>query len=134
MTDVKNWVEQETTTAGTGPVTVAGSIAGSATWLAAFGSGVSAVYYSIQSGNNRETGEGSYDGSTQVLTRTTVRSTLVGGVYDDTSPAPISLAGTSTVRCTFNTAAFDSMPTMFVQPTDPGAAAKLGDFWIPYTP
>lgn len=106
MTNIANWVEQETTTTGTGPVTVSGSINGSATLVQAFGTGVTSIRYSIESGDNRESGIGSFDGTSGIFTRTTVGATLVSGVYDDTSPAAISLTGTSIVRCTLNAETF----------------------------
>lgn len=109
MTNIANWVEEETATTGTGPVTLGTNpVAGFATFQASFGSGTLDVYYSLESGDNRETGIGSFNGTTNVLTRTTVMSTLVSGVYDDASPTAITLSGTSVVRCTFNAAAFES--------------------------
>ncbi len=102
MTNVANWVEETTNTTGTGAVTLGNAVTGQTTFVQAFGTGVTDVIYSIESGNNRETGIGSYNGTTEVLTRTTPRSTLVAGIYDDTSPTPINLTGTSTVRCTYN--------------------------------
>ena len=102
MSNVANWVEETTSTTGTGAVTLGNPVAGQTTFVQAFGTGVTDVLYSIESGNNRESGTGSYNGTTEVLTRTTPVSTLVAGVYDDTSPTPITLTGTSTVRCTYN--------------------------------
>lgn len=103
MISLANWVEELTTTTGVGPLTLGTNpITGSTTFLQGFGSGVTEVPYSIRSGNNRETGIGSFNGTTQVLTRTTVLTTLVSGVYDNTSPAPINVTGTSTVSCSYN--------------------------------
>ena len=134
MTNVANWVEEDTQTTGTGAVTLGtDSIAGSTTWLQAFGSGTTEVWYSIESGNNRETGIGSFNGTTNVLTRTTPMSTLVSGVYDNTSPTAITLAGVSTVRGTFNAGTFNVMPRVFEQAADPAASAKIGDIWIETT-
>ena len=133
MTNVANWVEQDTNTTGTGPVTVSGTIAGSTTWVQAFGSGTTEVWYSIENGDNRETGIGSFNGTTNVLTRTTVMSTLVSGTYNDSAPSAISLVGSSIVRGTFNAGAFNVMPRVFEQTGDPGASAKVGDIWIDTT-
>ena len=65
-------VNQPVTSPGTGPLTF-GLIpaAGYQTFLSAFGSGTTTVAYCIadQSGNNWEVGAGSYNGTTNVLTR-----------------------------------------------------------------
>ena len=114
MTNVANWVEETTNTTGTGAVTLGNSVAGQTSWLQAFGAGVTNVIYSIESGNDRETGIGSYDGSSQILTRTTPVSTLVAGVYDNTSPTAINLTGTSTVRCTFNAETHEDRHSMVI--------------------
>ena len=65
-------VNQPVTSPGTGPLTFASiPAAGYQTFLSAFGSGTTTVAYCIadQSGNNWEVGAGSYNGTTNVLTR-----------------------------------------------------------------
>lgn len=62
------------------------------------------VYYTIRSGTNTEVGIGTVQ-ATNTFDRTTVLATVVSGVYDDTSPARITLAGTSVVAITPTAAA-----------------------------
>ena len=65
-------VNQPVTSPGTGPLTFGSTpAAGYQTFLSAFGSGTTTVAYCIadQSGNNWEVGAGSYNGTTNVLTR-----------------------------------------------------------------
>ncbi|MDX1698972.1 MAG: hypothetical protein R3250_00070 [Melioribacteraceae bacterium] len=98
MSNYASWVEEDTVTTGTGAITLGTNlITGSTSFQQAFGSGTVVIPYSIKSGDNREAGEGSYNGTTNVLTRTTPTATLVGGVYNDTLPTPINLTGTSNI-------------------------------------
>ena len=100
--NVANWVGQTTTTVGSGNIGLSGNIAGYAPW-SSIPDG--AVWYAIIDGDNREAGVGTLSGST--LERTTIYSTLVGGVFSDSLPTPISLSGNASVYCTFNKTAFD---------------------------
>ena len=86
----RNLVRQTTITAGIGAITLL-PLAGWATFAAAFAVGDLAAY-SLLDGENKETGIGTVlsDG---MLARTTISATLVAGVYDITSPSPISLSG-----------------------------------------
>jgi hypothetical protein len=55
-----------------------------------------AVYYALRNGDNSEIGIGTVQAG-NTLDRTTPLVTVVGGVYDDTTPVKITLVGTSTV-------------------------------------
>lgn len=94
-----NWVKETTTTTGTGTMTLAGAATGFIAFTDAFNDG-DKVFYSIESGNNREIGVGTFTASGTTLSRDTILETLVSGTYDNTSPTAITLAGTSTVACT----------------------------------
>jgi hypothetical protein len=94
MSIKKNLVKGTTATSGTGALTLS-AVAGWAPFAAAYPVG-SAVPYAIENGDNKEVGIGTV-GAGNTLSRTTVLATLVAGVYDDTSPAAISLSGLSIV-------------------------------------
>lgn len=106
MGSIGNWVQQYTVTTGTGTITLVGSVPGSAQFSDAIPSGD--VWYSIEDGDNREAGLGTFNGVNQ-LTRTRVDATLVSGVYDDSNPDPINLSGESVVSCTFNSVAYRAL-------------------------
>tara|TARA_R110000822_G_C15338773_1_gene495891 strand:- start:16650 stop:17420 length:771 start_codon:yes stop_codon:yes gene_type:complete len=55
-----------------------------------------AVYYAIRNGDNSEVGIGTVQAG-NTFDRTSPLVTVVGGVYDDTTPVKITLAGASTV-------------------------------------
>tara|TARA_R110000803_G_scaffold210829_1_gene284085 strand:- start:25864 stop:28800 length:2937 start_codon:yes stop_codon:yes gene_type:complete len=55
-----------------------------------------AVYYAIRNGDNSEVGIGTVQAG-NTFDRTTPLVTVVGGVYDDTTPVKITLSGASTV-------------------------------------
>lgn len=95
--EFSNNVKEETTTTGTGTVTLT-AVAGSARFADAHAVGA-LVPYAIRSGNDWEWGIGTV-AATNTLERTTIKVTYVAGVYDNTSPVAITLAGTSTVFVT----------------------------------
>lgn len=89
-------VKESTTTTGTGDVTLAGAETGYC--------GVSdhseavdgcLIYGCLESGDNREIGVYRWNSSGDTLTRVEIHSTLTAGVFDDTSPTPLSLSDTS---------------------------------------
>ena len=108
MTNVANWVKENTSTTGQADLVLTGTDTGYASFAQAFGSSPISVYYSIANGNNREVGIGTFNGTTG-LSRDTVHATLVSGTYDDTSPAKITLVGSSVVRCTMTSALVDAL-------------------------
>ncbi len=84
-------VQETTTTAGTGTITLAGAVAGFQSF-SAIGNG-NTTYYTIVSGNNWETGVGTYTSSGTTLSRDTVFESSSAG-------SKITLSGTSTVFVT----------------------------------
>lgn len=103
MAEVANWVVERSVTIGDGDITLAGSLAGFSRFRDALPVGL--VWYSIEDGDDREAGIATFDGVAG-LVRTDVRATLVGGVFDGSSPDPITLTGNALVACTFNESAF----------------------------
>jgi hypothetical protein len=102
---VHDFVKESTSTTGTGTVTLT-EVSGFARFSEAFSEG-DTVYYTIQDGNDRETGIGTI-GAGNTLARTTVHTTLVSGTFDDTSPSAISLSGTNCfVYCSTTKQFFD---------------------------
>ena len=91
-----NWVKENTTTTGTGTITLGGAVTGFIAFADALADG-DVVFYSVKDGNNRENGIGTFTASGTTLARTKVLETLVSGVYDNTSPAAITLSGSAEV-------------------------------------
>src|SRR6056300_288046 len=89
---VKDRVRETTTTTGTGTVTLAGAVDGFQSF-SAIGDG-NTTYYAIVSGNNWETGLGTYTASGTTLSRDTI-------LESSNSGSAITLAGTSDVFVTF---------------------------------
>lgn len=91
-----NWIGENTSTVGTGPLALSGAISTFCPFsVLADGS---EVYYTLQEGFNRETGIGVVSNGT--LTRN-VQATLVAGVYTETN-IPISLVGNGQVFAVIN--------------------------------
>ena len=93
-----NRVQETTTTAGTGTVTLAGAVSGFQSF-AAIGNG-NTTYYTITNGSAWEVGIGTYTSSGTTLSRDTVLASSASG-------SKITLSGTSNVFVTLpsNTAA-----------------------------
>ena len=94
-----NWIKQTTATTGTGLITLGAALAGFTaisdhSTLLPDGC---QVRYQIIDGNNREEGIGTYTAAGTTLSRDTIIETLVAGVYDNTSPAALTLSGSATV-------------------------------------
>ena len=106
----KNLVKEATATTGTGTLTLA-ALTGWARFADAYTVG-QVVPYAIENGANKEVGLGTV-GASNTLARTTVLATLVGGVYDDTSPTAITLAGESTIFSGPLVELFDASETAF---------------------
>lgn len=98
-----NWARQNSSTTGTGPLTLTTAVGSGPTLLQALGAGItSSVPYSISDdGVEVEAGVGSYNGATSVFTRSPT-TTFVGEVYDNSAPPPVNLAGPVVLRCTLN--------------------------------
>lgn len=111
MRDVGNWIGELTTTTGTGPITLGGPLTSA---FSSFSSvGITSVEYSIIDGDDREAGLGTIAGG--ILTRNTIHSTIVNGVYSGNSPGPISLSGLAQVHSAFSRVAFDELQTALVK-------------------
>lgn len=91
-----NWVGENTSTVGTGPLALSGAISTFCPF-SVLPDG-SEVYYTLQEGFNRETGIGVVSNGS--LTRN-VQATLVAGVYTETN-IPISLSGNGQVFAVIN--------------------------------
>lgn len=104
---LSNFTSENCSTIGTGDLILTGPIAVNQT---RFRDGLSAgnVYYSAESGANRETGLGKFNGIDRII-RTVVRSTLVNGVYDYVNPTAIFLNGASVVSGTLNAETINSL-------------------------
>ena len=102
-----NWVKQATATTGTGTMTLGSAETSYVTFGDQFSDG-DVVYYSIEDGNDREIGIGTYTVSGTTLSRDTVLETLVSGTFDNTSPAAINLSGSAIVSVSENSAAIVS--------------------------
>lgn len=95
-----DWIAQNTATTGTGTITLGTALTGFIRLQddSRITDGA-LVNYTIEDGNNREMGIGTYTSAGGTLARTVVQRTLVNGTYDDTSPTAISLSGSAVVRC-----------------------------------
>ena len=92
-----NWVGENTSTVGSGDITLGGAIAGFARFNV-IGNGE--IYYTIQDGLAKETGIGTLVGD--VLSRTKITATIDNdGVYS-TTPTPLNLSGNAQVFGTIN--------------------------------
>lgn len=94
-----NWIKQTTATTGTGPITLGAAVTGFTAISdhpLALPDG-SEVRYQVIDGNDRAEYIGTYTAAGTVLSIDTVVETLVSGVYDNTSPAALSLSGSAVV-------------------------------------
>ena len=117
-TQAGNWVAESCSTLGTGDIILTGAATGQASFSGAISAG--AVFYSIEDGNNRECGIGTFDGASTIV-RGDIRATLVNGNYTKVSPIPISLTGSSVVSCTYNASAYEDV----VQSANAAAASAV---------
>ncbi len=103
----KNFVAQITDTEGTGlTLNLTGLYTDSASFAEAYNNQPAELTYSIKNGDNKEIGIGNFNGVNQ-FDRTTVKATLVAGVYNDSNPTRINLIGQSTVKVSFNAEEFN---------------------------
>lgn len=93
---IANWVKQLTATTGTGAITLGDNVSRFISVGDAFSDG-DELHYTIEDGNNRESGIGTYTASGTTLSRDTVIETLVNGTFDNTSPTAITLSGNAVV-------------------------------------
>lgn len=106
---LNNWNIESCSTVGNGNLILTGAVSlNQSRFRDGLVSGL--IFYSILDGANRETGEGTFDGSGAIV-RSTIHSTLINGVFNDTNPVAISLSGTAIVSGTFNTFAYEELVT-----------------------
>ena len=93
MTEIADLIQESTNTSGTGLTITLGAVTGFARFADGF-SVSDSIYYSIEDGNDKEVGIGTVQAG-NTLDRTTPLVTYDAGVYDDSSPARISLSGSA---------------------------------------
>lgn len=127
MQKLKDWVKEYTYTTGTTTaLQLAGAVSGFATFVSQCANN-DTVYYVLKNGANLELGIGTFNtGTPNTLSRTTVLKTLVGSTYDDTSPAKITLAGTTEVMISPFSKTFEDI---FAEPNEIGSVTPgIGSF------
>lgn len=124
-----NWVAESTLTKGSGAVALAGPIEGFAPF-SVMGDGP--VYYTIQEGDNKETGIGNINGGS--LERTTVQAVIINGQYNGQGPSPMPLQGFAEVYCTVNADLLNKIFTVVgkVAGIEDGATADQSAAEVPY--
>lgn len=108
MHNVADFIKETSATVGTGAITLSGAVDASVGRFRDAWQVQTTVYYAILDGLNRESGQGTFDGSTTLI-RNTIYSKIENGIYDDTNPTPIDLHGQAIVACTLNA---DTMQTL----------------------
>lgn len=101
-----NWIQETTTTTGTGIIALAGAVSGLRTFSSEF-KDQQLVAYTIEDGTSRESGLGTFTVSGTTLARSTVLETLVAGTYNNLTPTAISLSGSAVVS--YSASAIDLM-------------------------
>ena len=85
-----NWMQGTTSTTGTGPLTI--SSTSGFTPFSALTNGATVPYQLLTAdGLSRESGIGTWNSSNSTLTRTTIRATLNGGTYNNTTATALTL-------------------------------------------
>lgn len=105
-----DWVSEITATTGTGTLTLGGASAGNKATVADVFDEGDTLYYHIydQATDSQESGQGVFTLAGTTLTRVP-NKTLVGSVYDDTSPSPISLSGDAVVFASITSETFEDV-------------------------
>lgn len=116
-----NWINESCTTVGTGNLTLTGQNLGYNRFKGAVSAGT--VWYEVVEGDNRECGLGTYDGEYNIE-RTTVHATLIGNIYDNSSPTPLSLNGSATVSCTLSSDAYQELYLHTINTSNPHEVTK----------
>lgn len=101
MPYIADRVQETTSTAGTGAITLAGAVAGYRTFASGFPQKPCLVSYCLVNGNNWEVGKGTVNSTGTTLTRDFIRSSSNAG-------ALISLSGSSNVFCTASAELLDN--------------------------
>lgn len=90
-----NWVLQSVTSSGSGDISLGASQDGYITVSDRYTNN-DTFFYTIEDGLNKETGIGKYISSGNKVIREQVLETLVTGVFNNTSPSPISMTSNAT--------------------------------------
>ena len=109
MSNLANFVRESSLTIGTGTVVLGGAVDSYASFSATVPAGL--VWYSIEDGLNRESGQGTFDGGSQ-LQRTIIESTLVDGLYTVGGEA-IALSGYATISISLTAGTIEGMSADF---------------------
>lgn len=94
-----NLVKQQSSTTGTGAILLDINVDSFITFSSVVGNNEQ-VYYSIQDGDNREVGLGTYTSGSNTLTRTHLFETLVNGTHTRPGITPITLSGAAYISLT----------------------------------
>lgn len=106
MTLVGDWIVESCSTVGQGNLVLTGAAQSFSKFRDSITFGH--VWYSIEDNGNRETGVGTFNG-TSIITRDSIHATLVDGVYSGAGSQPISLSGNSIVSCTLSAEAYKQL-------------------------
>lgn len=106
MTLVGDWIVESCSTVGQGNLVLTGAAQSFSKFRDSITFGP--VWYSIEDNGNRETGVGTFNG-TSIITRDSIHATLVDGVYSGAGSQPISLSGNSIVSCTLSAEAYKQL-------------------------
>ena len=104
---VGDWIKEDCNTVGQGVLTLIGADDGFARFGDVFNS-VEQVWYIIIDGINTESGQGTFNGVSQI-TRDNVHATIEGGSYNGNNPDPIYLNGEAVVACAFTAQAYNDI-------------------------
>ena len=97
MTEIADLIQESTATTGTGLTVSLAAVSGFGRFSEGFAVSDS-VYYTIDDGDNRETGIGTVQAG-NTFDRTTPQVTYESSVYDASSPSRITLSGAARVFC-----------------------------------
>ena len=128
LANIGNWTAETCSTEGSGNLILTGPLFANASFNAAVPAGK--VWYSIIDGENREAGEGDFNGG-NVIIRSSVRATLFNGIYNDVSPSAMVLSGEAFVACTFNA---DSWREFVAHINDIANPHEVRAIQVPYDP
>ena len=117
MAQVSDFLKENTSTTGTGAISLTGAADHSTGRIRDAWSVSTEVYYSIIDGVNRETGIGTFNGLS-TLTRDTVNATVKEGVYNNTTATALDLQGAAIVSCTLSAAAYEAVNISVLNASD----------------
>ncbi|RLA03688.1 MAG: hypothetical protein DRQ47_04725 [Gammaproteobacteria bacterium] len=109
MTKAADFISESCATFGDGDLLLNGAVSSFGGFRDAWSINTE-VYYSIIDGVNREAGVGTFNGLS-TITRDTILSTTINGVYNNVDPVAIDLQGASQVSCTLNADTFEYLLT-----------------------